>query len=181
MRDPIYLAALLMFFGVGATLASSRYASAASSAAAKSTGGVNLHQIDRSGIRGRIEFVDRGNAADGLEVTGTATGLDPDVSYISLVYDAGAKPSGPRACAPSSPGDLTGLQMFVSGWQVDADGNGTLHVLKTGPFYVALDAIGAMSIREEDTRALQACGKVTPADEATRTCAIETPQRGVAR
>ena len=67
-------------------------------------GGANLHQIAKSGIEARIRIVDHGDAASGLEVTGTATGLDPGQAYFSLFYDSGAKPSGPSACAPNVPG-----------------------------------------------------------------------------
>ncbi|MCH8268909.1 MAG: hypothetical protein IH846_15470 [Acidobacteria bacterium] len=38
----------------------------------------------------------------------------------------------------------------------DYNGNGTLHVTKTGPSYAALGALGAMSIRLGATGALQA-------------------------
>ena len=155
--------ALCLAVGVGIALAQP-------SAAKRSTGGANLHQIEKSGIRGRIQFIDNGDAESGLEVRGTDTGLDPTVFYISLVYDSGAKPSGPSACAPSTPGALSGAQMFVGAWQVDAEGNGTLNALKTGPTYVALRKIGAMSIRDGVTRALLACGKATPADESARSC-----------
>ena len=160
------IVALCLVLGVGIALA-------APSAAKRSAGGANLHQIDKSGIRGRIEFFDHGDADGGLEVRGTATGLDPNQFYISLVYDSGARPSGPSACVPSTPGAISGAQMFVSNWQVDDHGNGTLYALKTGPSYVALDAIGAMSIRNAANFTLQACGKVTPADESARTCTTD--------
>ena len=136
-------------------------------------GGANLHQIGKSGIKARIRIVDHGDPAAGLEVTGTATGLDPGQAYFSLFYDSGAKPSGPSACAPNVPGALTQPQMFISFWQVDGNGNGTLQVTKTGPSYAALGALGAMSIRLGATGALQACGKVTPADESARTCRLQ--------
>ena len=154
---------LCLVVGVGIALAMP-------SAANRGAGGANLHQIDKSGIRGRIEFLDHGDPSGGLEVRGTSTGLDPNLPYISLVYDRGAKPSGPTACTPSTPGVLNGAQMFVGAWQVDSEGNGTLYALKTGPTYVALDAIGAMSIRHAVTRALLACGKQTPANESADMC-----------
>ena len=141
------------------------------------TGGANLHQIDGSGINARIRFVDNGDPTAGLEVSGTATGLDPTQAYLSLVYDRGAKPSGPSACVPSSPGALSQSQMFVGFWQVNSDGTGTLQVTKSGDSYVALDAIGAMSVRLAATRVLQACGKRTPADESAHVCRVD--RRGV--
>ena len=71
------IVALCLFVGVGIALATP-------SAAKRSAGGANLHQIDKSGIRARIEFFDHG-ADGGLEVRGTATGLNPMLPYISLV------------------------------------------------------------------------------------------------
>ena len=50
-------------------------------------GMANLEPIDRSGIRARIEFEDDGTT---LTVTGTATGLDPAESYVTLIYDNGS-------------------------------------------------------------------------------------------
>ena len=161
MRSFIIVSCLAL--GVGIALAKPP-------SAKHSTGGANLHQINKTGIRARIEFIDHG---DMLEVRGTATGLDPKMVYFSLVYDSGAKPSGKSACIPSMPGALTRAQMSVDTWTVDDDGNGTLHAFKGGPAYVALDAIGAMSIRNAANGALQACGKVTPANESARTCRVE--------
>ena len=119
-------------------------------------GAAQLHPIDGSGIKARITFTDTGST---LMVRGRATGLDPTVPYISLVYDAGTKPSGPSACLPATPGMLSQAQMFVGAWVVDGEGNGVLSVDKSGPTYAALGDLGAMSIRNGVTRVLQACGK----------------------
>ncbi len=121
-----------------------------------SSGAAELHQIGGSGIRAKITFTDNGNT---LSVRGRATGMDPTVPYISLVYDAGAKPSGPSACLPATPGMLSQIQMFVGAWVVDAEGNGVLIADKSGLSYVALGDLGAMSVRNAITRSLHACGK----------------------
>lgn len=121
------------------------------------TGSAKLHQIETSGIRAAIGFLDTGTE---LVVDGSARGLDPGQAYISLVYDNGSVPSGPDACAPSDENDLSFPQMVVGAWQVDSDGNGTLTSVKRGPTYVPLEQIGAMSVRIAATRLLQACGKV---------------------
>ncbi len=47
-----------------------------------------------------MTFVDTHNDNTGFITTGTATGLDPDKIYVSLIYDNGAVPGGPRACEP---------------------------------------------------------------------------------
>ena len=92
------------------------------------------------------------------------TGLDPEATYVSLVYDSGAVPSGPLACEPGN-FQLDGTQMFVGFWKVEADGTGTLFGVKTGDSYAALDSVGAMSIRVVQGPppagfVLQACGRV---------------------
>ncbi len=120
-------------------------------------GSAHAHAIDGSGIQGRIAFLDSGDAASGLVVSGRATGLDPAQGYVSLVYDRGAVPGGPNACLPT--GGLTGAQMFVGFWKVDEDGIGSLFVTKNGDAYVPIDDVGAVSIRLA-TMALQACGRV---------------------
>ena len=120
-------------------------------------GSARTHAIDGSGIRGRIVFLDSGDSAGGLVVSGRATGLDPAQGYVSLIYDRGAVPGGPEACLPT--GGLTGTQMFVGFWSVDEDGTGSLFVTKTGDAYAPIDDVGAVSIRLA-TMALQACGRV---------------------
>lgn len=125
--------------------------------AADQTGNAKLHQIEKSRIRAAIGFLDTGTE---LFVFAEATGLDPGQAYISLVYDNGSVPSGPDACEPSDENDLSGAQMFVGIWQVDSFGNGTLTSVKTGPAYVPVEQIGAMSVRIATTRQLQACGRV---------------------
>ncbi len=69
------------------------------------TGKANLHQINRSGIKARIEFQDDGTT---LTVTGTATGLDAGESYVTLIYDTGSVPSG------TSRKNLAGLHLVFT-------------------------------------------------------------------
>ena len=127
-------------------------------------GSARLNEIDDSGIRAHVAFLDTGSAAGGLVVSAVATGLDPTQTYFSLVYDTGSLPSGPGACLPTGPA-LTADQMEVGFWKVARNGIGTLFVVKRGDDYVPLDEIGAMSIRivlgpPPAGFVLQACGRV---------------------
>ena len=95
-------------------------------------GEANLHAINRSGIKARIDFVDDGAT---LMAIGTATGLDPAESYVTLIYDNGSVPGGPKACQPTifdpeDPGFLL-MTMFVGFWQVDPEGRGILVAINT--------------------------------------------------
>jgi hypothetical protein len=128
-----------------------------------STGAARLHQIHKSGITARIVFLDTGDPSTGLIVSGTATGLDPEDIYITLVYDDGSVPGGPRACEPPPDNDQTDAQMFVGTWTVAPDGTGTLNATKTGASYVPLDDISTVSVREVvgvGLPELEACGEV---------------------
>ena len=113
-------------------------------------GKANLHQIDNSGVKARIQFVDDGMT---LTVTGTAAGLDPAESYVTLIYDNGSVPSGPRACQPTifNPEDPDFLlaTMFIGFWTVDEEGRGTLETINTnfGLDYVPLDKFRNTSVR----------------------------------
>lgn len=149
-------------FTILIALISAAVVTTAAAYAVQSMGSAKLRQINGSGVRARTSFLDSGSPDDQLIIVGTAKGLDPTKAYVSLVYDNGSAPRGPGACLPSAQNDLTGAQMFVGTWQVDANGNGTLLVTKTGPSYVPVSEIGAMSIRLADTRELQACGEVRP-------------------
>ena len=114
------------------------------------TGKANLHQISNSGVKARIQFVDDGTT---LTVTGTAAGLDPAESYVTLIYDNGSVPSGPRACQPTifNPEDPDFLlaTMFIGFWTVDEEGQGTLETINTnfGLDYVPLDKFRNTSVR----------------------------------
>ncbi|MGH9361318.1 MAG: hypothetical protein ACRD2T_05325 [Thermoanaerobaculia bacterium] len=120
------------------------------------TGAARLHQIDQSRIGADVTFVDTG---DTLIVQGSAAGLDPTKAYISLLYDRGSKPSGPEPCEPTDD-SLSGPQMFVWAWTVEADGTGTIMAVKTGDGYAPLAAVGTMSIRVGPAFGVQACGRV---------------------
>lgn len=130
-----------------------------------STGAARLHQINHSGITARISFLDTGDPDTGLIVSGVATGLNPNMTYITLVYDSGSVPGGPRACEPPPDNDQTDAQMFVGVWSVASDGTGRLNATKTGDSYVPLDDIATTSIRKvvgpgPSGALLQACGEV---------------------
>ena len=115
-----------------------------------SIGQARLTPMDRSGVHANIVFVDDGTT---LVVSGTATGLDPAESYLTLIYDNGSVPGGPDACEPTifdptDPGFLLGT-MVIGSWAVDAEGNGSLSAINTnfGANYVALDQFRSTSVR----------------------------------
>ncbi len=135
-----------------------------SAAAELAIGSARLNEIDDSGIRARVAFLDTGSPAGGLIVSAVASGLDPTQTYFSLVYDTGSAVTGPGACLPTGPA-LTEDQMEVGFWKVARNGVGTLFVVKRGDDYVPLDEIGAMSIRivlgpPPAGFVLRACGRV---------------------
>lgn len=143
--------------------------------AATTTAHARLHQIDHSGIKGRAMLVEDATAQT-VTVDATAMGMDPSVSYVSLIYDTGSVPGGPEACEPTNE-SLEG-RMVVGFWQVDAAGHGTLHAVNfmdeddpdpSMTSFVPVAAIGTMSIRIVDPEdleegELQACGNVNEAD-----------------
>jgi hypothetical protein len=156
MRRLVVILALTSFLATGAIFSASAFDS-------PSTGAATLHQINHSRITARIKFLDTGDPSTGLIVSGTATGLDPGDTYITLVYDTGSVPGGPRACEPPPDNDQTDAQMFVGTWVVRPDGSGTLNATKTGASYVPLDDISTTSIREvvgAGLPELRACGEV---------------------
>ena len=142
------------------------------------TAHANLHSMNQSEVKAAIDFVDDGTS---LFVIGTATGLDPAQTYLTLIYDNGALPGGPNACLPTifDPGDPEFLldRMVVGPWIVDADGNGSLSAINTnfGADYVPIDLFRAASVRRvlgpppgpgaPPPTALEACGRVAIDDE----------------
>jgi len=126
------------------------------------TAQARLHPYNQSGVKGRINFT---SVDGGLQVTGTATGLEgPSVGrYVSLVYDLGSESGGPEACEPTGipiPG------MFVGIWAVDATGNGML-IQTVPPGEVApLSVIDTISIRDTTinggfgVEAVVGCGQI---------------------
>ncbi|HJQ71353.1 MAG TPA: hypothetical protein VKA70_20410 [Blastocatellia bacterium] len=125
----------------------------------RTTGSAKLHPYNQSGVKGRINFVDTGTT---LIVSGTATGLDPNNFYISLLYDVGSVPGGPLACEPSEDNTLTEDQMFAGIWTVAPDGTGTLNFTKSGPLYVPIRDVDTVSIRgEAEGFDRVACGEIS--------------------
>ena len=125
-------------------------------------------------ITAEFRFVDDGTT---LRVTGVASGMDPNATYGSLVYDVGSVAEGTGACAPSifNPTDPDFIlnTMFLGLWKVNQKGQGTLSVLNTnGGFdFVSLSKIGNVSVRRlldgtlSGPNILEACGAVrTTAD-----------------
>jgi len=165
------------------------------------TGRANLHPLplsqpedngvvpgSLSGVRGTFTFVDDGN--NSITISGEAWGLDPDGTYVSLIYDNGSVPGGffafgaqgatKGACDPTSE-DLEGMMLVGNPnvedppnifWTVDGDGHGTINATNLldeeqfpGPFttstYVSLDDFDTISIRQlELDFAVVACGQV---------------------
>lgn len=141
-------------------------------------GRANLRQIEDSGVRATIRFTDDGET---LRVNGTARGLDPAQTYITLIYDNGSVARGPCACAPTifdpeDPEFLLG-RMLIGSWQVNADGTGTLSAVNTnsGADYVPLGMFRTTSVRRvlgpppapgaPPPTELLACGRVRIQDD----------------
>ncbi len=102
------------------------------------------------GVKATLVFVDDGSS---LRVTGTATNLDPQKRYLSLIYDPGSQPSGPNACIPSVLPPVGGLsfdQMQLGDWQPIGRTKRHLNARRVGSAYVPLAAIGTASIRRHD-------------------------------
>lgn len=137
--------------------------------AGQATGSARQTPINGSGIQAEILFLDTGSDANGLVVSGKATGLDPTQTYFSLLYNVGSVPGGPAACTPAAPPapQITFAQMFTNFWTVAADGTGTLFAQKTGSAYVPLSGVATVSIRKVTPgmnppffNILQACGEI---------------------
>ena len=125
------------------------------------TGKAKMHPENQSGVKGWIMFTDNGA---GVDVTGTATGMDPAKTYRSLVYNDASVPGGPLGCEPR--GGTTPSSMFIANWVVDGDGTGTLNGTNSND----LGTFKTVSIRDSnggtkgDGRgplAVVACGEVS--------------------
>jgi hypothetical protein len=136
------------------------------------TGVANLNPSNDSGIQATIVFLDNGSE---LRVIGTATGLDPNLQYVSLIYDIG---SDPTTCVPSifDPEDPNFIipTMCIGLWDVRRGGAGSLSETniiddETGErVYVPLTKIGTVSVRVggcAQPHPLRACGEVVPHPE----------------
>ena len=97
-------------------------------------------------------------------VSGTAEGLDPSQTYVTLVYNTGSVSRGKAACVPTN-SILSQEQMFIDFWKVAVDGTGRLFDVQMGPAFASLDDIGTVSVRivEGGNFRLQACGDVVEA------------------
>lgn len=127
-----------------------------------------LKPTDGGRIVAKIQFLDSGDPSSGLFVAGNASGLDPNETYVSLIYSAGSVSTGAFACQPTN-GILDNNQMFVGFWKVDVTGEGKLSTLKAGDSFALLEDVGTVSIRRVDgtDRVLEACGDVIELDNKT--------------
>jgi hypothetical protein len=118
-----------------------------------------------SGITATLTFRDHRKT---LSVFGTGTGFDPQKHYHTLIYDANAVSSGPRACLPSGTLPFSTDSMQVAAWQPIGSRTRVLAGLRRGAAYVPLSAIGVVSVRRHDQTGatvqlvLQSCGDVVP-------------------
>jgi hypothetical protein len=132
--------------------------------AAKTRTSADLHEEpDGSGVTATINFDDDGTT---LKIRGHASGMDPDTTYISLIYDNGSPDTGAGACGPTifAP-PPTGIidRMFVGVWKVLPNGNGILRATNLeldggGKVYVSPDDFATISVRIAGTGELVACG-----------------------
>jgi hypothetical protein len=102
-----------------------------------STGSARLHPYDRSGVKASMTFFDTHDEIAGLIVNGTATGLDPNKKYVSLISDNDSVPGGPQACEFSDD-SFDEEEMFAGSWHVNADGTATLFFVMSEGGYVPL-------------------------------------------
>src|SRR5438105_5676333 len=105
-----------------------------------------------AGAHARITFYDE-QVQHQLRIVGTASGLNPALTYVSLLDTRSRGRRRPEACASAAAG-LQG-ERFVGFWHVNADGTGELHAtnlsdesqVSAGTHYVPLTYIDAVSIR----------------------------------
>ncbi len=132
-------------------------------AAATSKTSAALHEENASGVTATFKFLDDGES---LRILGKASGMDPDTTYISLIYDNGSPDTGPFACEPTifaPPPDGIIDRMFVGVWNVQPNGKATLKEMNFeldggGRVYVSPDDFKTISVRKAITGELQACG-----------------------
>ena len=143
-------------------------ASTGSALAEDTDASANLRQIKRSGVKAFIGFRDEGTT---LEVSGIATGLDPDLVYVSFVYNAGSVPKGPTACLPNSASPpLSGSQMLLGYWLPLGSDVRYLVSVKSGPNYAPLSNIGTTSVRQDTMPDLPFPQTPTPARFVLKAC-----------
>lgn len=97
-----------------------------------------------------------------LKIRGHASGLDPDGTYISLIYDNGSVDiGGGAACLPTDGSIID--RMFVGVWKVLPNGNGILRATNLelaggGKVYVCPTTSKTVSVTLAITGDLVACG-----------------------
>lgn len=133
-------------------------------AAQATTGHATLHPVNQSRVSGSVDFTETEGS---VQVTGTATGLQPSAGrYVSLVYDLGSVPGGPDVCEPTTPDDPGPVGMFVGDWAVDGSGNGNGTLVQRNPFVASLEDVDSVSIRDTQINsgfgpeAVVACGQI---------------------
>ena len=132
-------------------------------AAATSKTSAALHEEGGSGVTATIKFLDNGES---LRILGKASGMDPDTTYISLIYDNDSVDTGELACEPqilAPPPTVIIDRMFVGVWNVQPSGKATLKETNFeldggGRVYVSPDDFKTISIRIGGNFELQACG-----------------------
>jgi hypothetical protein len=132
MRKPlaVWLAALVIglaaFVGSGLTAAASEEVEAHAKLVPVPTEFQANQPLTK--VTGRIELQQTViDGAQALVVDGRARNMDPEDTYVSLLYTTPA--TGPTACQPGPP--LSFTQMFLGTWKVDKHGRGELHSIKT--------------------------------------------------
>lgn len=119
------------------------------------------------GITADLTFRDHKNV---LTVFGAGRGFNPAKHYHTLIYDADAQASGPRACIPSGTAAVpfSTDQMQVAAWQPIGSTTRVLTGIRRGAAYVPIENIGVVSVRRHDQTGatvqlvLESCGDVVP-------------------
>lgn len=127
------------------TTASAQYAMADVRGDKSDQGGTQGVAHERALLVGTIILTDDPKAKT-LTVSGNASGFQSGQSYVSFGYGAGSQPTGPKACVPPNPNNLSEGQMTLGQWE----GNGytrTLNNTLSGADYAFLKAYGTVSIR----------------------------------
>lgn len=102
---------------IGACIAMTAIVMGASAAAAAPLLATSrLQPINGSDVRARIFLTNEENGR--IKALGVATGMDPNTTYLSLVYAAGSEPNGPTPCV--------GRLNIIGQWFVKSDGSASL-------------------------------------------------------
>ncbi|MBC5822220.1 MAG: hypothetical protein GIX01_09605 [Candidatus Eremiobacteraeota bacterium] len=125
-----------------------------------------------SHIHADLRFLDNGTT---LQVMGYATGMTPNLSYVSFVYGNGSVARGSTACLPPSPNNFTFNQMVLGYWLPLGSSERTLVVTKTGSNgmptdYASLAQFATASIRWDTTPAQSLAVNQSPARYYLQTC-----------